>query len=122
MSTSPPPSVVPLYEAGDIDSGLQPFITQATDDLALRLDVDPDSISTHAAVIVVWPDSSLGCPQPGMSYAQVGTDGSVIELEHDGAIYRYHTGGQSGPFICEQALDKPPPINDLGIDSGSTDS
>lgn len=121
VNTSPPSSVVALYEAGDIDKGLQPFIIQATNDLALRLDVDQGAISTHAAVIVVWPDSSLGCPQPGMSYAQVGTDGSVIELEYDGSIYRYHTGGQSGPFICEQALDKTPPTNDLGIDSGSAD-
>lgn len=106
--SGPPSPVEPLYDAGDIDAGLQPFIGQATDDLAARLDIDASTITTHAAVLVVWPDSSLGCPQPDMQYAQVLTDGSVIELEHDGDIYRFHTGGANAPFICEQAATKAP--------------
>lgn len=70
-------------------------------------------------MLVVWPDASLGCPQPDMFYAQVMTDGSVIELEHDGRYYRYHTGGSQGPFICPQPLTKttrPEPIDLAGDD------
>ena len=117
MPASTPTSVQPLYEAGDIDSGLQPFIDQAKDDLAARLGVDAADISTHAAVLVVWPDASLGCPQPDMRYAQVSTDGSVIELSHDGLVYRYHSGGQQGPFLCVQPLTKPPPGADISLGS-----
>lgn len=116
-TSGPPPSVAePLYAAGDIDKGLAPFVDQAVRDLADRLDVEAASITTHAAVLVVWPDTSLGCPQPGMSYAQVLTDGSVIELEHDGTFYRYHTGGDRGPFLCEQGLTKAPPVQKIDID------
>jgi len=117
VSTPPIPSP-PLYEDGDIDPGLQPFIDQATSDLATRLDVDPATISTRAAVLVVWPDGSLGCPLPDMSYAQVPTDGSIIELEHDGQIYRYHTGGNRGPFTCDTPLTKAPPTGDVTLDTG----
>jgi hypothetical protein len=93
-----------LYELGDIDAGLAPFVEQAKADLAALLDVDLSTVTTHAAVLVVWSDASLGCPDPDMSYAQVLTDGSIIELEHDGSYYRYHTGGRRGPFQCATPL------------------
>lgn len=104
----------PWYAAGDIEPGLQPFIDQATADLADLLGVDASDITTHAAVLVAWPDTSLGCPQPGMSYPQVITDGSIIELAHDGVVYRYHTGGQRGPFQCQTPLATAPAERDVG--------
>ena len=107
-----------LYEAGDIDAGLAPFIDQAKDDLAALLGVDASEVTTHAAVLVIWPDASLGCPQPDMRYAQVLTDGSVIELEYDGLVYRYHTGGQRGPFQCETPLTKAPSGEGITLDGG----
>ncbi len=103
-----PQPIEPFYDVGDIDLGLQPFIDQAAADLAVKLGVDVGEITTHAAVLVVWPDASLGCPQPDMQYAQAQTDGSIIELELDGSIYRYHTGGARGPFICDQPVSRPP--------------
>lgn len=108
-------STTAWYEAGDIEPGLQPFIDLAVADLADRLEVADDDIAVRAAVLVVWPDSSLGCPEPDMAYAQVLTDGSVTELEHDGLFYRYHSGGQEGPFLCTSPLAaEPPPALDAG--------
>lgn len=98
----------PLYEQGDIDPGLQPFVEQARADLGRLLGVDPQTIATHAAVLVTWPDASLGCPLPDMRYAQVLTDGSIIELTHDERTYRYHAGGQRSPFLCQTPLTTPP--------------
>ena len=106
--SEPIPSA-PLYSAGDIDTGLKPFIDQAAADLATRLGVPAADITTHAAVLVVWPDASVGCPQPNMRYAQVATDGSIIELAHDATFYRYHSGGGRGPFLCQMPLTSPPP-------------
>jgi hypothetical protein len=97
-----------VYEVGTIDDGLAPFIAIAVDDLAARLDVQTDSIDVLTAVLVVWPNGAIGCPEPGRSYTQVTTDGSVIELGVDGVVYRYHSGGSLAPFPCDRPLDPVP--------------
>ncbi len=85
-----------------VDPALRRQIDRAAADLATRLDVEPAAIEVTAAETVVWPDSSLGCPRPGMSYLQVLTDGFRITLAHDGTVYRYHGGGKRAePFLCE---------------------
>lgn len=102
---------------GDV-SGLQPLIDQAISDLAKRLGAASAAVRLVRAELVVWPDTSLGCPQPGMEYPQVPTDGSLIVLSYDGREYRYHTGGNRYvPFLCETpaAPDKaPPPLDGYG--------
>lgn len=105
--SAPVGSDEPLYP-GQIAAGLQPFIDMATADLAERLGVDSTTINVISAVLVTWPDGSLGCPMPGMEYAQVLQDGSIIELGHAERVYRYHSGGNRTPFLCDQPLVKPP--------------
>jgi hypothetical protein len=92
-----PPSVKASVDAGD----LQPLVDLAVADLSARLSVDPGQISITAAERVVWPDGSLGCPQPGMAYTQVQVDGTYVELSANGVLYPYHSGGGRGPFLCE---------------------
>ena len=53
---------------------------------------------------MVWPDASLGCPQPDMFYIQIPHDGLLIRLSVDGKVYAYHSGGGYDPFLCEQDL------------------
>jgi hypothetical protein len=85
-----------------IDPGLQPLIEQAMADLSDRLGVPESEIEVVSAELITWSDASLGCPQPGMQYAQVLTDGSQIILGHAGKDYSYHTGGSTYvPFLCE---------------------
>lgn len=60
-------------------------------DLAARLNIDPDTVKTRSVQAQSWPDRSLGCPKPGVSYAQVVTPGFVIELQVVGRTYRYHS-------------------------------
>ncbi len=101
---------------GEIDEGLRPFIDMAIADLAARLGIGASAISVVSARLVVWPNAALGCPQPGMSYAQVAVDGSLIELEAGGLYYRYHTGGNTfTPFLCTTPDKTDPPVTDLGI-------
>ena len=89
-----------------------PLISKAKKDLAERLAIGADEIETFDFQFVEWPDSSLGCPQPGMMYAQVLQDGMFIQLKFEGNLYNYHSGGGRDPFLCEQALQnaKPTPI------------
>ena len=84
------------------EGGLQEMVLHARQDLAQRLDVEIDRIELVELEAVVWPDGSLGCPQPGMFYTQALVEGLRIRLSVDGTVYNYHSGGGGLPFLCEQ--------------------
>ena len=84
-----------------IEPGLQQLIDTAIADLANRLSIDRNTVEVISAQSVVWPDRSLGCPQPGMVYPQVLAEGYHIELRVKGQVYSYHGGEGRGPFLCE---------------------
>lgn len=96
---------MPAYPGTEqsIDPLMEPLIQMAKADLAKRLGIPEAEIEVMEARAVVWPDAGLGCPQPGMSYIQIPFDGGLIVLEVDGQEYNYHTGGNDGPFLCEQS-------------------
>ena len=81
-----------------------PLVIQAKEDLAGRLGISPNHIALLSYEEVVWPDASLGCPQPGMAYIQVPQDGALIRLSAEGQVYDYHSGGNRDVFLCEQVL------------------
>lgn len=76
----------------------------AVADLAARLGVDPSGVEVVSVESVIWPDGSLGCPQPGMAYTQVQVDGALITLDAGGRMYAYHVGGSRDPFLCEKRI------------------
>jgi hypothetical protein len=79
---------------------LQGLIVKAKEDLAKRLSITAPEINVAEAAEVIWPDSSLGCPQEGMAYAQVLTPGFLILLEYNYAKYEYHAGKGLGVIYC----------------------
>lgn len=81
---------------------LNKLVAQARKDLAGWLSIEPDQINLLEVKEVVWPDASLGCPQPGMAYKQVPQDGLLIRLSVGGRMYFYHSGGTRDPFLCKQ--------------------
>jgi hypothetical protein len=78
-----------------------PLVRQAKEDLAGRLDVPTKDIELIQHEEVFWRDASLGCPQPGMVYAQVITAGYLITLEANGQKYEYHADASQYVFLCE---------------------
>jgi len=102
MPATPP---APGSESSGID--LSPQIEQARQDLAARLSLTADQIEVVEAKAVVWPDGSLGCPQPDMVYPQVLQDGFLIVLRSNNQLYEYHGGGDSTIFLCETATADP---------------
>jgi hypothetical protein len=90
--------------AGAVEPSLEALVAEAREDLAQKLGVPTEQITTLEAKAVVWPDSSLGCPQPGMNYLQVLQDGALILLGFEDNVYEYHSGGNRAPFLCEQPL------------------
>ena len=93
-----PDNGLSLPPGDDIDPEAA-IVQGAVTDLAERLDVDVDEVEVLAARAVTWPDSSLGCPEPGMQYLQRMTDGALVVLEADGRRYQYHGG--SPLVLCE---------------------
>jgi hypothetical protein len=84
------------------------LVIQAKEDLAERLSTAVDQIQLVEFRAVVWPDASLGCPQPGMVYIQVPQDGALIILAVGEKRYEYHSGGARPPFLCEKAAGETP--------------
>ena len=98
-----------------VDAGLRNLIDKAINDLANRLSISAAEISLLEATSVVWPDASLGCPQPGMMYIQVPEDGLLIRLQAGDQVYEYHSGGIREPFLCEKSGKDPNPPPQIDI-------
>jgi hypothetical protein len=62
-------------------------LAQAASDLG----VSPDQLTIIAVEARDWPDSSLGCPQPGRAYSQIVTPGYRLVVQANGRQYDYHT-------------------------------
>jgi len=96
------PGEKPPAHSNASTSSLDPLVSIAVQDLAQRLDISEDEIEILEVRKVVWPDASLGCPQPGTVYAQIQVDGLLIRLSAGGRMHFYHSGGTQQPFLCEE--------------------
>ncbi len=111
-TTAPPTSQEPTVTSSSPPepppSGASTSSSAATAvaDLAAHLGIDPGSIIVVDEREVTWPDSSIGCPQPGMQYLQRLTDGVLLVLEAGDRRYEYHAGGSRSLFLC--ANPRPP--------------
>jgi hypothetical protein len=74
----------------------------AKEDLTKRLGVATEAIRLVSVEAVDWSDASLGCPQPGMMYAQVITPGFLVTIEAEGQQYEYHTDEGRFVVLCEE--------------------
>ena len=92
---------MPLTSQTPNPSGLTNITKKAKDDLAHRLSISTEQINVLEARDVIWSDSSLGCPQAGMVYAQVLTPGYLIRLEYNDQQYEYHAGKSLEVIYCE---------------------
>ena len=96
------PSILPPEEPG-----LQDLITNVKADLAGRLSLPAEEITLLEYTEVEWSDSSMDCPERGMSYLQVITPGYRIILQANGNSYEYHSNRDSYFVYCEGRV---PPI------------
>jgi len=83
-----------------VDPQLEPFVSQARNDLARRIEIDEAEITVIDAEFVTWPNSALGCPEPDMMYTQALVPGYRIRLRADGALHHYHGANGRPPSHC----------------------
>jgi hypothetical protein len=82
------------------DANAQKSVQRAKESLAGELQISVEEIQVSAIAAVVWPDASLGCPQPDLVYAQVVTPGYIIVLEVAGKQYPFHTDESTIAILC----------------------
>jgi hypothetical protein len=93
---------VPTLAATEVEppAKAEQAIRLAREELAQRLGLAPEAIRLVSVKAVEWSDASLGCPQPGMMYAQVITPGFRVMLEVEGEMHEYHTDTGRLVVLC----------------------
>jgi hypothetical protein len=77
--------------------------------LCEKEDLTAEGIDVVRADAVEWGDTSLGCPQEGLFYAQVITPGYRVALKARGSVYQAHVGGGRA-VICREGLKASGPL------------
>ena len=67
--------------------------------LAAKLGVAADALQLDKAEEYDFPDTSLGCPEKGMTYAQIIMSGYKVLLKADGKPHAVHVAGPRA-VIC----------------------
>lgn len=112
----PPPSplAVPPREPVPVPSHAPPLghltgevppelIEKMRADLAERLGIGASDATLVRAESVVWPDGSLGCPEPGQFYTQATVPGYLVAFTHEGRTYTYHASKRQFFKLCANA-------------------
>lgn len=94
------PAVVPA-DMQPIPGG-EAALAAAKADLSQLISVSADQITLVSMEAKQWSDTSLGCPQEGMMYAQVITPGYLIILAAQSQQYEYHTDQAANVVLCQQ--------------------
>jgi hypothetical protein len=78
-------------------------ISVATQAASKQLNLPAEQFSVQQAQAVDWPNSSLGCPQPGMMYLQVITPGFKVLLKAGAEVYPVHVAGTRA-VVCVRGV------------------
>lgn len=76
------------------------MVALAKQHLAQRLGIEVQRVYLASLERVTWPDTSLGCPQPGQQYAQVQTPGYKFLLDTPEGAFAY-AADESGRVISD---------------------
>lgn len=94
-----PSILTPTPEAPGLPDA--PIEERAQEALANLLGIPSEEIEVRKVEEVEWPDTSLGCPEPGKAYAQVIVPGWRVVMRVDDEVYEYHSGGEHR-VLCDQ--------------------
>jgi hypothetical protein len=77
-------------------------VDAAMTDAASHLGVSRDTLHLDQVQSREWPDSSLGCPQPGQLYLQVVTPGFLVVITSGSHQLEYHTDDRTRVVLCKE--------------------
>ena len=96
-----PPGATASVDAGPPTP--DPLLALATADAANRTGAGQDEVRIVRVERRDWPDRSLGCPRPGLGYAQAITPGFIIVAEAGDQRLEYHTD-HAQVVLCSSQL------------------
>lgn len=77
------------------------WIQSAKEHLSADLSRPVGELEVAEFEAVVYPDTSYGCPEPGMNYAQSLQEGYRLVLSTGGEQFSYHGGRDQEPILCK---------------------
>jgi len=92
--------------AAALDAPKDAAVALAKKTLAGKLGVAAAAVQLDKAEAVDWADASLGCPEPGMMYAQMITPGYRVSLKVGGKTHDVHVAGTRA-VMCGADARKP---------------
>jgi hypothetical protein len=101
----PLPTLSPVPGSlGRDNSNAQLTVDAALQDAATHLGTAPDQLHVEQVQERQWPDSSLGCPKPGLMYSQIVTPGFLIVISSStGRRLEYHTDTRAHVVLCQES-------------------
>jgi hypothetical protein len=78
------------------------LVDKVISDLVKRTGADPADIEVLRGEEVIWPDGSLGCPQPDQMYTQALVRGYRIVLGLAGKEHDYRVAERGWFVLCER--------------------
>jgi hypothetical protein len=113
--TMPPRDLPPGRElapgAGTPQIPETPIIGEVPEDLLAEMyaymqddmGLDPAQFTLVRAESVIWPDGSLGCPQPGMMYTMALVEGYWVQVMVGEELVDFRASQNGGFQLCEQS-------------------
>jgi hypothetical protein len=103
------PHIEPVGELGEVGERVtgeapQALLDAVLDDAAARTGLDRSKLIVVQDQAVVWPDGSLGCPEPGMMYTMALVDGYHIIIQAGDQQLDYRTGRNNFFTLCERPV------------------
>jgi hypothetical protein len=74
--------------------------------------LDRSAMTVVRAESVIWPDGSLGCAEPGMTYTMATVDGYWVGLSAGDTTLDYRVGSRDIVKLCKSGLGVTPPASD----------
>jgi hypothetical protein len=94
----------PRVESQVPEAILGPILKEA----AKLATVPREQLVVVRAESVVWNDGSLGCPEPGMEYAQALVNGYWVVIKAAGKVYDFRAGRDGSFRLCPEGRGHPP--------------
>src|SRR5947209_1517667 len=104
-ASTPPttPTATSVAQSNSVDPN-NPAVQGALADAASHLGTGPQDLRVTQVEARQWPDSSLGCPQPGLLYSQIVTPGYLIVISSSsGKQLEYHADTRGRAVLCKES-------------------